>query len=888
MLLDAALAKQAFAHLLPIHPPPATLDRAFDGTVFVMSERGIDYRASLQAGRPIGSADTNWVTASVSGSDSESFVNLTWEIQASQPSTAHFKREGTHTTSSLQLDAESKLYRVPVRLELTKVSTNRVLLVTTAGGAKTSQELTANFRTLSEELRRARNQSFKTVHGAVIELCEVQGQPFTVQVDAAGPRPESTRQPTARQYGFGNTPDFPVWTIMAGIVVLGVVIGGFVMLVVLLRKGGEARRKQIVFACVAMQFIVLSLLGVRYLNSRWEDAHWHADRVQWGGDSTNAAGVLRIAEVKREGRVVLFRIACESGQLPVNFQVSYSGQEIEPLPAAEAAPGVTALFAPATVNLPPGYSGLTLVGTRWERRMEKLTLQKPGEITLGFVLPDEARAEMAVQQAREIYPPGRLCHPPESTTLVLFSQIRNAGENNRESLDAWLIVDFAATPVRPAPATSKTSALSFGPVVERIIWPFDKNPSQACLDMGSGEFRSPPAAIADGIRLLADNNGQPFSDLNGAGDERHGWLKTSGVDLIGGLGRDSHAKFKYIGQPPHYETGWTSFDRADPAKVVQELQASPFAAGDKPNLPAIYINDINPQLESVKKAKFILFRTHDGDAGILQVLGENQNPPGVKIRYKLVQNQVTTATPVSMPPVAPSLARGPRLQFRLIAETNDPSAELLADHRGKQQFRVRREILLDDASVAETKVNDEGPNPIIDVTFSAVGGKRFAEITSANRGKQLVVIFDGKVFFAPVIQQSVTAGHAQIAGNFTLAEARAIKQALMAKAVPRFRALIACFNGKLDSGSACSSTNFQPDGTIHPKGKLTCGYPGKVSEIEWAFVEQRGDKDAYQFTRRFPADTAATATTTKIIEFSDRRVVVFEDEFQAVVIGPAL
>ena len=194
VLPDAALAKQAFAHLLPIHPPPATLDRAFDGTVFVMSERGIEYRASLQAGRPIGSADTNWVTTSVSGSDSESFVNLTWELLASQPGNERFQRGSSYSTSALQLDTKSKLYRVPVRLELTKVSTNRVLLVTTAGGAKTSQELTGNFRTLSEELRRARNQSFKTVRGAVIELCEVQGQPFTVQVEVlpAAVRPTAT------------------------------------------------------------------------------------------------------------------------------------------------------------------------------------------------------------------------------------------------------------------------------------------------------------------------------------------------------------------------------------------------------------------------------------------------------------------------------------------------------------------------------------------------------------------------------------------------------------------------------------------------------------------------------------------------------------------------
>jgi len=105
-----------------------------------------------------------------------------------------------------------------------------------------------------------------------------------------------------------------------------------------------------------------------------------------------------------------------------------------------------------------------------------------------------------------------------------------------------------------------------------------------------------------------------------------------------------------------------------------------------------------------------------------------------------------------------------------------------------------------------------------------------------------------------------------------------------AKASPRFKARVACFNGRLDSGSSCSSTTFQPDGALHAKGKMACGFPGQVSEIEWSFVERRGTNDVYRFTRRFPSDTAAATMTSETIEFSDSRVVVFEDKFQAVVI----
>src|SRR6267143_2001538 len=101
------------------------------------------------------------------------------------------------------------------------------------------------------------------------------------------------------------------------------------------------------------------------------------------------------------------------------------------------------------------------------------------------------------------------------------------------------------------------------------------------------------------------------------------------------------------------------------------------------------------------------------------------------------------------------------------------------------------------------------------------------------------------------------------------------------KASPRFKARVACFNGKLDSGSSCAGTNFQPDGALHAKGKMTCGVPGQVTEVEWSFVERRGTNDVYRFTHRFPSDTAAVSTTSKSVEFSDSRVVVFEDKFQA-------
>jgi len=102
---------------------------------------------------------------------------------------------------------------------------------------------------------------------------------------------------------------------------------------------------------------------------------------------------------------------------------------------------------------------------------------------------------------------------------------------------------------------------------------------------------------------------------------------------------------------------------------------------------------------------------------------------------------------------------------------------------------------------------------------------------------------------------------------------------------PRYKNTVICFNGGLDSGSSCSKTSFRPD-ELHWPATMRCGFAGKVSEIEWSFVERHGDKDVYQFTRRFPADTDHATTTSKNVEFSDQRVIVFQDTNQVVVIQP--
>src|ERR1019366_2882767 len=55
------------------------------------------------------------------------------------------------------------------------------------------------------------------------------------------------------------------------------------------------------------------------------------------------------------------------------------------------------------------------------------------------------------------------------------------------------------------------------------------------------------------------------------------------------------------------------------------------------------------------------FQTDDGQSGVLQITGFTENPRGVKIRYKLVQNG--NATEINPAVSAALLAEPPKLQF---------------------------------------------------------------------------------------------------------------------------------------------------------------------------------------------------------------------------------
>ncbi len=99
---------------------------------------------------------------------------------------------------------------------------------------------------------------------------------------------------------------------------------------------------------------------------------------------------------------------------------------------------------------------------------------------------------------------------------------------------------------------------------------------------------------------------------------------------------------------------------------------------------------------------------------------------------------------------------------------------------------LKKRTLLTGDLLTEAKVNiDQRFNePYVSITFNATGSKIFEDITGQNVKKRLAIILDGNVYSAPVIQEKISGGNAQITGSFGMEEARDLAIVLRAGALP--------------------------------------------------------------------------------------------------------
>jgi len=104
----------------------------------------------------------------------------------------------------------------------------------------------------------------------------------------------------------------------------------------------------------------------------------------------------------------------------------------------------------------------------------------------------------------------------------------------------------------------------------------------------------------------------------------------------------------------------------------------------------------------------------------------------------------------------------------------------------KEPFLIRKRTVLTGETLtgAEVRFDSDFNEPYVSLTFNSVGAMIFQQVTRENIKKRLAIVLDGNVYSAPVIQDEIAGGRAQITGGFTSAEARDLAIVLRAGALP--------------------------------------------------------------------------------------------------------
>lgn len=127
---------------------------------------------------------------------------------------------------------------------------------------------------------------------------------------------------------------------------------------------------------------------------------------------------------------------------------------------------------------------------------------------------------------------------------------------------------------------------------------------------------------------------------------------------------------------------------------------------------------------------------------------------------------------------AGKLPEGDQILFERMVD-KDTGVEFRIPYVVKKRVMLTGDVL-SDARVAIGQFND----PYVSITFDAKGGQEFERITGENVKKRMAVVLDNTIYSAPVIQERISGGRAQITGTFTTQEANDLAIVLRAGALP--------------------------------------------------------------------------------------------------------
>ncbi|MDF3057914.1 MAG: protein translocase subunit SecDF [Rariglobus sp.] len=182
----------------------------------------------------------------------------------------------------------------------------------------------------------------------------------------------------------------------------------------------------------------------------------------------------------------------------------------------------------------------------------------------------------------------------------------------------------------------------------------------------------------------------------------------------------------------------------------------------------------------------------------IEIIGDRINGLGVTepiiraVGNNRIEVQLPGVNTKDNPEIVANVQKPARLEFRLVHEGTGPMREspgidqippgyevLSVDEDGKRggapetyYYLVKRIPEMTGKNVENAGARmDEFGRYEIQLSFDAEGAEMFAKVTSANVGRLLGIVLDGRLYSAPNINGAITGGVAQITGGFSQREA---------------------------------------------------------------------------------------------------------------------
>ncbi len=159
------------------------------------------------------------------------------------------------------------------------------------------------------------------------------------------------------------------------------------------------------------------------------------------------------------------------------------------------------------------------------------------------------------------------------------------------------------------------------------------------------------------------------------------------------------------------------------------------------------------------------------------------------LEFKMLDESSKLA--LELPPRIPKGKEGEILkQYQSqIPEGDEILFEKVVDEEGGREFRipylVKKRVMLAGDVLSDARVSiGQFNEPYVSVSFDAKGAREFERITAEHVKKRMAIVLDNTVYSAPVIQERISGGRAQITGAFTMQEANDLAIVLRAGALP--------------------------------------------------------------------------------------------------------